>query len=110
MPNRSVEPIEIGPTPEGTRLRILWGDGHVSVYSPLYLRLNCRCAGCVDEMTGQPLLQPDRVPGDVYPMEIRHVGRYALQFLWSDAHETGIYPYSLLRTICPCEACASRVH
>ena len=24
------------------------------------------------------------------------MGKYALQFLWSDAHETGIYPYNSL--------------
>lgn len=110
MSNRSTHPVEIGPTSEGTRLRIRWGDNHVSVYSPLYLRLNCRCAGCVDEMSGQPLLQPDRVPGDVYPHAIHHVGRYALGFDWSDGHSTGIYTFDLLRTLCPCEACASPVH
>jgi DUF971 family protein len=28
------------------------------------------------------------------------VGKYAVQFLWSDGHYTGIYPYDMLRTLC----------
>jgi DUF971 family protein len=57
-------------------------------------------------MTGRPILDPARVPEDVYPLEIRYVGRYALHFAWSDGHATGIYPFELLRSICPCGACA----
>ena len=43
----------IGPTEDGAALEIRWKDGHNSLYDPRYLRLNCPCAGCVDEMTGQ---------------------------------------------------------
>jgi DUF971 family protein len=106
--NASTQPLEIGPTQDGSRLRIRWADDHTSVFSPLYLRLNCRCAGCVDEMTGVPLLQPEHVSPQVYPLAIRYVGRYALRFDWSDGHATGIYPFDLLRSICPCERCAGR--
>jgi DUF971 family protein len=60
----------------------------------------------VEEMTGRPLLDPARVPAEVYPTAIHYVGRYALQFEWSDGHRTGIYPFTQLRRICPCEACA----
>lgn len=100
-------PLEIGPTEDASRLRIRWKDGHVSEYEPRYLRLRCPCAGCVEEMTGRALLDPRTVPEDVYPRQIQHVGRYALQFDWSDGHRTGIYPFGLLREACPCEACAA---
>ena len=33
----------------------------------------------------------------VYPTAIHYVGRYALQFVWSDGHSTGIYPFEYLR-------------
>lgn len=92
-------PAEIGPTPDGTALRIEWADGEEAVYRPRALRLACPCAGCVDEMTGRPLLDPDRVGTDVYPTEIRYVGRYALQFMWSDGHNTGLYTYRYLREL-----------
>jgi DUF971 family protein len=101
----SSDPRHIGPTEDGARLRIEWSDGHISEYEPRYLRLECRCAGCIDEMTGRPILDPRTVPEDVHPLAIRYVGRYALRFEWSDGHSTGIYPYELLRVICPCEAC-----
>lgn len=94
-------PAAVEPTEDAARLRIRWQDGHVSEYEPRYLRLNCRCAGCIDEWTGRPLLDPDRVPPDVHPLAIRYVGRYALQFDWSDGHATGIYPFELLRELSP---------
>jgi len=92
-------PLDIGPTEDGARLRILWQDGHESVYAPRDLRLACPCAGCVDEMTGRRTLTPERVPEDVHPLTIEYVGRYALQFTWSDGHRTGIYPFDYLRRL-----------
>ncbi|MBI4519836.1 MAG: DUF971 domain-containing protein [Gemmatimonadetes bacterium] len=107
MPDPRIRPLEIGPTEDESALRIRWGDEHVSIYRPRYLRLHCPCAGCVEEMTGRRLLNPDTVPADVYPLAIHYVGRYALLFQWSDGHATGIYSYELLRSICPCGECGS---
>jgi DUF971 family protein len=92
-------PRYVGPNEDGTLLRIEWQNGEANEYQPRYLRLCCPCAGCIEEMTGRPLLNPARVPTDVYPAAIRYVGRYALQFDWSDGHGTGIYPWSYLREI-----------
>jgi len=105
MTRAQITPIQIGPTEDGRRLEIQWKDGHVSHYHPRYLRLKCPCAGCVDEMTGEPLLVPSMVPEDVYPTAIHHVGRYALQFVWSDGHDTGFYSFETLRGLCTCEEC-----
>ena len=99
MSDPRFQPDEIGPNEDGTRLRISWRDGHVSEYLPRELRLKCPCAGCVDEITGQPILVPESVPPDVYPLEIHYVGRYALQFMWSDHHSTGFYTYEYLRRL-----------
>lgn len=98
-------PAEITPTEDGTQLRITWQDGHVSEYTPRLLRLSCPCAGCVEEMSGRPLLNPDYVPQGVHPLGIRYVGKYALRFDWSDGHRTGIYPFTLLRDLCRCLSC-----
>jgi len=94
-----IEPLEIGPTEDETRLRIAWKDGLVAEYVPRELRLLCPCAGCVDEMTGVRTLRPEMVDGGVYPTAIHYVGRYALQFVWSDGHSTGIYTFEYLRQI-----------
>jgi ATP-binding protein involved in chromosome partitioning len=93
--------VEVGPSEDGSQLRIRWKDGGVSDYPPRYLRLCCPCAGCVEEMTGRPLLNPARVPDDVHPLAVRYVGSYALAFDWSDGHDTGIYPFTYLREIAP---------
>ena len=94
-----ITPEAIGPTPAGTQLRIEWRDGVESVYTPRELRLKCPCAGCVDEMTGERILVPSMVPEGVYPEAIHYVGRYALRFVWSDGHSTGIYPFEYLRSL-----------
>lgn len=92
-------PLDVGPTPDGTELRIRWKDGGVSDYPPRYLRLMCPCAGCIDEFTGRPLVNPAAVPMDVHPTAIHYVGDYAIRFDWSDGHHTGIYPWDYLRDI-----------
>lgn len=107
MSDPATTPDRVEPTEDEARLRIVWKDAHVSEYVPRTLRLECRCAVCVEEMTGRVLLDPARVPEDVYLLEIAYVGRYALRFRWSDGHQTGIYPYELLRSLCPCDACGS---
>jgi DUF971 family protein len=92
-------PREIAPTEDGERLRIRWADGETTELVPRFLRLKCPCAGCVEEMTGRPLLDPSTVPAEVYPLEIRYMGRYALHFQWSDGHASGIYSFQLLREL-----------
>jgi DUF971 family protein len=103
--DRRTDPVHVGPSADEQRLVIDWRDGHHSEYWPRDLRLACPCAACIDEMTGQPLLDAASVPFDVFPMAIRWVGRYALGFEWSDGHTTGIHTFELLRGMCPCDEC-----
>ncbi len=86
-------------------LTILWSDGHASRYDCRSIRLACRCAACVEEWTHKTLIQKDRIPAVIKPTQIEPVGHYALQFVWSDGHNTGIYPYEDLRKLCECEEC-----
>ena len=83
-------------------LRIVWQDGHESVYPVRTLRLACRCARCIEELTGRPLLKEEDVPEDVRPIKISPVGRYAVQISWTDGHDSGIYTFESLRALCPC--------
>ena len=92
-------PEKIGPTADGGALSICWQDGTETVLPPRELRLNCPCAACVDEMTGRRVLRPETVPESIYPIAIHYVGRYALQFVWSDGHDTGFYPFDYLRRL-----------
>ncbi len=90
---------------DGQNVRVDWADGHVSDFTATYLRVNCSCAECVEEWTNRRLLDPASVPADLRAEDYLLVGRYALQFLWSDAHYTGIYPFEALRKLCQCERC-----
>ena len=107
MTNPKITPSTIEPTEDGTALRMVWGDGHTSVFAPQRLRLLCPCAGCVDEMTGKRILDPAAIPENIYPTAIHYVGRYALQFMWSDGHSTGFYPFEMLRNVCDCDDCSA---
>lgn len=65
------------------------------------LRLACPCAGCMEEMTNRPLLDPASIPLDIRPVHLALVGAYGLRVHWSDGHATGIYTFDWLRTRAP---------
>lgn len=90
---------------------ITWNDGHTSHYSIAALRAACPCATCHDlHRTGAPQpaappLLPLYQPTGATLEGVKPVGRYALQFLFSDRHNTGIYTWEYLRQLCPCDHC-----
>ena len=88
-------------------LGIIWNDGHNSLYNVRNLRLQCRCANCIDEWTREKILKDESVPADIKPKRIESVGRYALRIDWSDGHDTGIYTFDNLRANCECPQCKS---
>jgi ATP-binding protein involved in chromosome partitioning len=96
-----VRPLRVTPFPSG-ELAVAWEDGHQSFYDGHVLRCACACASCVDEMSGRKVLVDDGVPRDVKPMQVLPVGRYGISIVWSDGHDTGIYTFERLRTLCPC--------
>lgn len=94
----SIEPVEIKQ--EGnSSLRITWADGRVSEYTAAELRRACPCAQCVNEWTGERVLKPESVSNETKIEDISIVGRYALNFRWSDGHSTGIYSFRFLRDL-----------
>lgn len=90
-----------------SELKIVWSDGHESLYGFRYLRLSCQCAMCLDEWSGQPVLFREQVPQDLYGLKVTLVGQYALNIDFSDGHRTGIYAFTHLRKICPCQSCSN---
>ena len=96
---RPLSATEAALAPEGTRLALTWEDGVKTDASAQFLRQQCPCAGCVDEWTNQRTLDPARVPAELRITQVQPVGNYALAFVFSDGHATGIYPWKLLRDI-----------
>lgn len=88
--------------PAGAGMKILWDDGHPSQWSARDLRIQCRCAACRHELTGEQLLKPEAVSQDITIQKADIVGRYALGFHFSDGHNSGIYTFDALRKECPC--------
>lgn len=105
--DRAYTPIRIAQ--QGPRaLGIRWADGSESVLDVRALRLACGCARCVDEWSGEAMLDAASVPEDVHPLRIRGVGRYAIQIDWSDGHDSGIYPFRRLRELAESAAPSDR--
>lgn len=99
----AIRPADSRPTAIGFRRRdartlsVLWEDGRRNDFDVRDLRLACRCAHCVEEMSGQPLLDPRSVRPDIAPRSIKSVGVYAIAIRWNDGHSTGIYSFDYLR-------------
>jgi DUF971 family protein len=82
-----------------SELTIEWSDGESFLYNSSQLRRVCPCAGCVNEWTGERMLKTESVANDLTFTNINIVGHYALNFVFSDGHETGIFSYKYLREI-----------
>ena len=91
-------------------LEIIWADGHRSVYPLAGLRRVCPCAECRGghEAMSVPVDRhalhenPDK-PWQITNAEL--VGNYAMSFAWADGHDAGIYTWTFLRDLCPCDQC-----
>jgi DUF971 family protein len=86
---------------EMNQLVIDWPDDHHSEYALADVRAACPCAEC-DSRRRNSQVAPEA--GSAVK-DMRHVGNYAIQFVWSDGHSFGIYPWELLRRMCPCAIC-----
>ncbi|MBI4201698.1 MAG: DUF971 domain-containing protein [Chloroflexi bacterium] len=94
-------------TPEGEdALVIEWQDDHLERLPFDYLRGACPCVTCKGSHREVDISRIIPKPG-VFLVEYQNQGRYALRLLWSDAHYTGIYTYTYLRSLCPCAECKS---
>ena len=96
---QAIEPREISQVTD-THLRISWADEKVCDYDAARLRRACPCAQCVNEWTGERTLKAEAISDEVEIKDVSIVGRYALNFRWSDGHETGIYSFQYLRDLC----------
>jgi len=88
-----------------SRLTFKWSDGHESVWPARELRLRCRCANCIEEMSGAPLLDPSKVPESIRAKSIQLVGQYGMTIEWTANNCANIYNFRDLRAQCPCAVC-----
>ena len=87
----------------GSELAVKWSEDQES-YIPLErLRRACPCAGCKGEMDvmGNLYKGPDipLKPESFQLRSIAWVGTYAIQPIWSDGHNSGLFSFEYLRHV-----------
>jgi len=87
----------------GTELAVKWDDGAEDFIALEKLRRACPCAGCKGEVDilGNLYLNP-ALPLTAKSFEfvkMMSVGGYAIQPVWADGHNTGIYSFEYLRRV-----------
>ena len=80
-------------------LHIHWPDGAPSELPNFNVRASCSCARCVDEFTGEPILDVVSIPPDIEIEAIQPLGNYAIAITWSDGHGSGIFSWDHLRKL-----------
>jgi DUF971 family protein len=92
-------------------LQIEWGDGHHSALPLALLRHQCPCASCREVRQAPPdpfrVLSASEAAAVPELRDLEPVGRYGLRLAWADGHNTGIYTYEYLRSLCPCPECTA---
>lgn len=83
-------------------IAIHWDGGEEVKLRFSEIQKNCGCAHCMDESSGNRLIDPNSLRDDVSVKAINLVGRYGLQFQFTSGCSTGIYSFDRLRRM---EAC-----
>jgi len=100
--DESVTPVDLKVQLKEQRLIVDWRDGTRSEFSLGRLRRVCPCASCRTEREQQdpnPLKILKSDPTELRVVSANLVGSYAIQFHWSDGHNTGIFDFRFLRSL-----------
>ena len=102
---QGLAPAGVAVADQGEALSVTWADGHRSLYTSGFLRGACPCATCKGDHRPRDIDKVEPVEG-VQLIDYLPMGTYAIRLMFSDAHDTGIYSYDYLRTLCQCQECA----
>jgi DUF971 family protein len=97
-------PQAITLTADRRSLLIDWGEGRRDAASAAALREACRSSRSVRlRVDGWAVPAPD----DITIVAVRPVGHYAVNLVFSDGHDRGIYPWRYLKEIAAEEIAAA---
>lgn len=85
-------PLRISNQREQQQLLIGWQDGREHQLSYRQLRAACRCASCRAQISNGKI---QLIAEDIAVKKINNLGQ-GLQFIFSDNHERGIFPWQYL--------------
>ncbi len=100
MPSATLQPRRVDVI--GRELAVVWSDGRESFIPLEKLRRACPCAACGGEPDVMGTVDRPHVSYGPQSFELRgfrFIGGYALQPPWADGHDTGLYPFRLLRSL-----------
>lgn len=80
-------------------LQIVWQDDTSSDLAFALLRARCRCAPCRSGSLNAGEALPAAAYRGVEITDVRPVGNYAVQLVFSDGHDRGIFPFQYLREL-----------
>ena len=82
-------------------LDIVWNDGSAQQLPHTTLRAQCKCTVCESNrlLAGAMQITPATPAPEVCIDDIRQIGVYGVQLVFSDGHERGIYPWPYLREL-----------
>ena len=91
--------------PNPYTLKFEWRDGYSAVIKLESFRKDCPCALCKGEsIGGKTLIAPKMfnmlTPGQNILKSLNSVGNYAINAVWGDGHDTGIYDWTSVRDLC----------
>jgi DUF971 family protein len=78
-------------------LELRWGDGSTTRLPHALLRRHCRCGLCENNRRRSGV-EAD-VPATIRLADIRPVGDHALNLVFDDGHDRGIYPWAYLHEL-----------
>ncbi|MDE3009711.1 MAG: DUF971 domain-containing protein [Pseudomonadota bacterium] len=90
-------PTELTLDQPARQMQIAFDDGRHYDLGFEFLRVHSPSAEVRGHGPGQEVLQLDKQ--DVGVLELRPVGNYGVQIVFSDGHDTGIYSWSWLREL-----------
>jgi DUF971 family protein len=50
-------------------------------------------------MTNERKISATDISDKICAMEVKTIGNYAVQIKWSDGHDTGLYPFNMIRSL-----------
>lgn len=104
---QTIRPTGITLNKQAGYLEIAWSDETTCRYPLSELREACPCVEC---RGGHQYMGREYDPKNILELKpkrsyaitaIDMVGNYAIQPVWDDGHDTGIYTWEYLRRLCP---------
>lgn len=80
-------------------ITLKWANGRVWKVGNRELRASCQCALCINEMTGEKMIDASKIRPDIAATQVTPLGNYAIGVTWNDGHSSGIYPYKRMEEL-----------